>query len=164
MPPCNPNSKKNEANANRQQKVDLPKCAPRNGPLGDSRLLFNALSMRIMGELFGRLKGGHVRARGNINAEFAGVVRVLIVASQALAKFCCGDTDDGLDVCIEIGPPLEDLNPDDPLFQSILMPRQTLLNDISQELAQALSILEEWIGENALQLLPNSNRSDLRFY
>jgi hypothetical protein len=77
----------------------------------------------------------------------------MVILCDALTKFTGRDSNHRIRVRVVVRITVEDFHTDRAFFESVTLPRQGLLHDVTQHPRASLAGLEQWVGEHPLQLL-----------
>src|SRR5271168_87437 len=88
-----------------------------------------------------------VRTRGQEQPNFLAVLGILVILFDAFANFCWSHSDDGVNVCVVVGGPLEDFHTQNALFQLIGLTAQSARDDKPQEAWISLAGMKQRRGE-----------------
>jgi hypothetical protein len=78
------------------------------------------------------------------------------VLQQALAQVACSDANNRIFAGVIGGSAPEQFHPDDTFFQGIKLPGESLLHDVAEELAAAMTSSEGSAFNNLSKMMPES--------
>jgi len=108
------------------------------------------------------LEDRYVGTGGKLDANLVTVGRVVIVLSEALADFSCGDADDGVGVGIVAGRAAEDVHSDGTFFDLVGVAVESLLDYEAEESWITFALEKKRMDEQQLKLGENGGFIHLR--
>ena len=100
------------------------------------------------------LELGNIAAFGYFNPEGSRGAFFRVVFLKPFAQFAGFDPNDRVHLWVEIGGPVENLNPEHQFFDAVGLARQGLLHNVGEEAPSACGSNERAASQDRLQLLP----------